>query len=74
AADKPGTGCPPQFSLTARSKKLFSKVAPDSEALYSNTEREFGVAKLESLYALLAEFYQTLALADTAQEDRSATG
>jgi len=62
------------FSLTASGKKLFSKVAPDSEALYADIEREFGVEKLESLYALLAEFYQTLALADNQPEDRAATG
>ncbi|MGI9204624.1 MAG: hypothetical protein ACR2Q3_11465 [Woeseiaceae bacterium] len=60
--------------MTARGKKLFSNVAPDSDALYADIEREFGVAKLESLFELLAELYQTLALADTAQEDRSATG
>lgn len=62
------------FALTPSGKKLFSQVAPDSEALYADIEREFGIDKLESLYALLAEFYQTLATADIAPEDRTATG
>jgi len=48
------------FALTARGIKLFSKVGPDSEALYADIEREFGNEKLELLYDLLAEFYQTL--------------
>lgn len=61
------------FTLTASGRKLFSKVAPDSEALYADIEREFGVEKLESLYALLAEFYETLAGADAAPAGRSAT-
>lgn len=61
------------FKLTSSGKELFSKVAPDSEALYADIECEFGVHKLESLYALLAEFYQTLAPAAAAPEDRSAT-
>ncbi len=48
------------FALTAGGIKLFSKVGPDSEVLYANIEREFGNEKLELLYDLLAEFYQTL--------------
>ena len=62
------------FTLTARGQKLFAMVAPDSEALYAEIEAEFGVDKLESLYVLLAEFYQTLALADTAPKNRTAAG
>jgi len=62
------------FTLTPSGKKLFSQVAPDSEALYANIEREFGVDKLESLYALLAEFYETLSVADHESESQSATG
>ncbi|MGI9204619.1 MAG: homoprotocatechuate degradation operon regulator HpaR [Woeseiaceae bacterium] len=61
------------FSLTGKGKKLFSKVAPDSEALYADIEREFGVAKLESLYELLAEFYQTLDATHEQSEERSAS-
>ena len=48
------------FTLTAGGRKLFLKVGPDSEALYTEIEREFGSEKLELLYELLAEFYQTL--------------
>lgn len=54
------------FALTARGRRLFDKVAPDSEALYSEMESQFGVHKLEQLYALLAEFYGTLDAADRA--------
>lgn len=55
------------FTLTAGGQKLFSKVGPDSEALYAEIERAFGRDKLELLYDLLADFYQTLsAEADSA--------
>ncbi len=55
------------FTLTAEGQKLFSKVGPDSEALYAEIERAFGRDKLELLYDLLADFYQTLsAEADSA--------
>ncbi|MBT5220097.1 MAG: homoprotocatechuate degradation operon regulator HpaR [Woeseia sp.] len=49
------------FSLTAKGKKLFARVAPDSETLYIKIEQEFGADKLGLLYELLAEFYQTIA-------------
>lgn len=52
------------FALTKKGKNLFAIVAPDSEALYAEIEREFGVEKLELLYKLLAEFYQTLAVTE----------
>lgn len=48
------------FALTTPGRKLFSVVGPDSEALYTEIEREFGIEKLEMLYDLLADFYQTL--------------
>lgn len=48
------------FGLTAKGKKLFARVAPDSETLYMEIEQEFGAEKLRRLYELLAEFYQTL--------------
>lgn len=62
------------FELTARGKKLFSRVAPDSEALYADIEREFGVEKLQALYRLLADFYQTIAAMDGESDSRSALG
>ncbi len=49
------------FALTAKGKKLFARVAPDSEALYLAIEKEFGTGKLEQLYDLLADFCQTIA-------------
>ena len=52
------------FSLTAKGKKLFARVAPDSETLYIKIEQEFGADKLGLLYELLAEFYQTIAAED----------
>lgn len=48
------------FALTSDGRNLFSTVGPDSEVLYADIEREFGIEKLELLYDLLAEFYQTL--------------
>lgn len=48
------------FELTAKGRKLFDEVAPDSERLYAGIAKEFGVEKLETLYALLAEFSAAL--------------
>jgi len=48
------------FSLTASGKRLFRKIAPDSEALYREIEHQFGAEKLSRLYSLLAEFSQSL--------------
>ncbi len=62
------------FKLTSSGGKLFSQVAPDSEALYADIEQAFGHEKLETLYSLLAEFYQTLAEVDDASESQSAAG
>jgi len=49
------------FVLTAKGRKLYALVGPDSEVLYANIEKQFGADKLESLYTLLAEFYTALA-------------
>lgn len=46
--------------LSAKGHRLFSKVAPSSEALYAMIEDEFGVDRLDELYGLLADFYTTL--------------
>jgi hypothetical protein len=62
------------FALTAGGRKLFSKVGPDSEALYADMEREFGNEKLKLLYDLLADFYQTLSTENDKTVSRSATG
>lgn len=52
------------FELTAKGRKLFDAVAPDSERLYAAIADEFGVAKLETLYALLAEFSMALGVGE----------
>lgn len=48
------------LTLTDRGKRIFAKVAPDSEALYRRIESSFGVENLEALYSLLSDFYTTL--------------
>lgn len=47
-------------ALTAKGRRLFDRIAPHSEALYAQIEKEFGFDRLELLYELLADFYQTL--------------
>lgn len=44
------------FVLTQDGRQIFSEVATDTERLYDDIEKEFGVDKLEQLYALLADF------------------
>ena len=46
--------------LTGKGKRIYSAVGPDSEALYMDIERDFGVDRLEALYQLLTDFYTTL--------------
>ena len=46
--------------LTAKGRKLFAQVAPDSAALYDDIEAEFGSEKLALLYELLEQFHQTI--------------
>ena len=46
--------------LTRKGKRIYSEVGPDSEALYMEIEKDFGVGKLEALYKLLTDFYTTL--------------
>ena len=46
--------------LTAKGNRIYSEVGPDSEALYMDIERDFGVDRLEALYQLLTDFYTTL--------------
>lgn len=54
------------FVLTAKGRRLYDEVGPDSELLYSEIEQLFGNDKLETLYTLLAEFYTALSTNDTA--------
>jgi homoprotocatechuate degradation regulator HpaR len=53
------------FALTGKGRRLYDEVGPDSELLYADIEKQFGVDKLETLYALLAEFYTALSETDT---------
>ena len=48
------------LTLTARGRKLFSEVAPDSEALYQDIEAAFGSDRMALLYELLEAFHQTI--------------
>ena len=52
------------FALTEKGRRLYAEVGPDSELLYADIEKQFGADKLETLYALLAEFYTALAETD----------
>ncbi len=44
------------FELSAKGTRLFMQIGPDSEQVYAAIAQAFGLAKLETLYALLAEF------------------
>ena len=48
------------FSLTGKGRRLFDAVAPDSELLYRDIEREFGRRNLNAMYRILAEFERAL--------------
>jgi homoprotocatechuate degradation regulator HpaR len=55
------------FALTAKGRRIYDEVGPDSELLYAAIENQFGADKLETLYTLLAEFYTALAESNTAK-------
>lgn len=48
-------------SLTAKGRRLFETVAPESEAIYAALAREIGAQKLEQIYALLDDVIVRLA-------------
>jgi len=48
------------LSLTAKGRKLFSEVAPDSAAHYEEIETAFGSERLALLYELLEEFHRAI--------------
>jgi homoprotocatechuate degradation regulator HpaR len=48
-------------SLTSKGRRLFSAVAPQSEAIYAALADEIGPAKLEQIYALLDDLVRILA-------------
>lgn len=54
------------FVLTAKGRRLYDEVGPDSELLYAEIEQQFGAVKLEALYELLAEFHSALSETDAA--------
>jgi homoprotocatechuate degradation regulator HpaR len=47
-------------NITPAGRRLFARVAPESELLYAAIEQAFGAGRLETLYELLADFYQVL--------------
>lgn len=55
--------------LTKKGREIHSEVGPDSESLYVEIEREFGLEKLEVLYSLLTEFYSALGKANGKDAD-----
>ena len=61
------------FMLTAKGRRVFARIAPDSEALYGDIEACFGAEKLELLYELLAELYTALEIAENGLSAESAT-
>ena len=48
------------LTLTARGRKLFGEVAPDSAALYEDIESRFGTGRMATLYELLEEFHRAV--------------
>lgn len=48
-------------SLTARGRRLFATVAPQSEAIYAALARDIGPARLDKIYGLLDEMIDRLA-------------
>ena len=48
-------------SLTARGRRLFAEVAPESEAVYAALTREIGATRLEEVYRVLDALIATLA-------------
>jgi homoprotocatechuate degradation regulator HpaR len=48
-------------SLTAKGRRLFDEVAPESEAIYSELAREIGPKRLDQIYSLLDEVIGILA-------------
>jgi homoprotocatechuate degradation regulator HpaR len=48
-------------SLTAKGRRLFDGVAPESEAIYAALAREIGPARLDQIYSLLDEVIGILA-------------
>jgi homoprotocatechuate degradation regulator HpaR len=51
--------------LTAKGRRLFTRIAPDSEAIYAEIEQAFGSRRMDELYGLLAGFYTALGSPDS---------
>ena len=47
-------------SLSAKGRRTFDRIAPDSERVYREIEKRFGRANLNRLYALLGAFEDAL--------------
>jgi len=48
------------LTLSAKGRRVFDSVGPDSEQRYAEIEEEFGRDRLHALYDLLTAFYTTL--------------
>lgn len=48
-------------SLSAKGRRLFDEVAPESETIYATLSREIGPARLDQIYSLLDEVIGILA-------------
>jgi len=48
------------MSLTARGRRLFREMGPESEAIYAALARDIGVARLSQLYGMLDTLIATL--------------
>jgi homoprotocatechuate degradation regulator HpaR len=48
------------LELSPKGERLFASVAPASESIYADLEGAFGEARMDALYALLADFYGML--------------
>lgn len=48
------------LSLTAKGRRVFDTIAPESEAIYAQIESDFGQEKMTVLYTLLSEFFVAL--------------
>ncbi|MGR8949474.1 MAG: MarR family winged helix-turn-helix transcriptional regulator, partial [Gammaproteobacteria bacterium] len=44
------------FRLTAKGRRIYTRVSPDSELIYQRITETFGQQKLDALYELLDEF------------------
>jgi homoprotocatechuate degradation regulator HpaR len=59
-------------TLTAKGRRLFATVAPQSEAIYAELAREIGPARLEKVYGLLDELIEHMSRKATRRRSAAA--